>query len=125
MRSADARVLNYFAECAGDLTLLGSMKLIASSSTSPTYVNGSIVHSRYAWCANTAATTEYIKVDLGEIRRVTGFGIQGDSENDKWPTKIKIGVSNSSSAPGEMAKVILLTRIYFIFSYRIGLKVAY
>ena len=87
------------------MTRLDSVKLNVSSSKSGTYVNGSRIHSRYAWCANTAATTEYIQVDLGAIKRITGFGIQGDTENDQWPTKVKFGISNDTSSTPELATV--------------------
>ena len=98
-------ISNFITECADDLTRFDSVKLNVSSSKSGTYVNGSRIHSRYAWCANTAATTEYIQVDLGAIRRITGFGIQGDTGNDQWATKVKFGVSNCSSVINELATV--------------------
>ena len=113
--SINVRVVNCIAECAGDLTLLESTKLIVSSSKYPTFINGSTVNSRYAWCATTAATTEYIIVDLGSIRQITGFGIQGDSENDQWPKNIEIGASNSSNLPFKWTKVILLFEKAFFF----------
>ena len=87
------------------MTRLDSVKLSVSSSKSGTYVNGSRIHSRFAWCANTAATTEYIQVDLGAIRRITGFGIQGDTENDQWATKVKFGVSFDASSITELEMV--------------------
>ena len=112
-----------FAVCTDDLTLMNSVKLSVSSSKSATFVNGSIVHSRYAWCANTAAANEYIKVDLGAVRRITGFGIQGDTENDQWPTKIKIGVSNSSATIVEMKTVSCTLQVTIFLSYHCGVAV--
>ena len=103
-----------FTVCADDLTRMSSIKLSVSSSKSPTFVNGSIVHSRHAWCAKTAATSEYLKVDLGSVSRITGFGIQGDTENDQWPTKIKIGVSNCSTTIFELTAVSCTLWVVFL-----------
>ena len=96
---------------------MNSIKLTASSSQSAIFVNGSVVHSRYAWCAVTSGTNEYIKIDLGAIKRITGFGVQGDTDNDQWPTKVKIGVSNSSTTISEMATVSIYYSGALFLSY--------
>ena len=37
-----------------------------------------------SWCSSTSSVNEYIQVDLGQVKTVTGIATQGDPTNDKW-----------------------------------------
>ncbi|KAK3715659.1 hypothetical protein QZH41_020735 [Actinostola sp. cb2023] len=43
-----------------------------------------------SWCSSTASNTEYIQVDLGQVKTVTGIATQGDPTQDKWVTSYKV-----------------------------------
>uniref|UniRef100_A0A6P8GYK1 Uncharacterized protein LOC116286842 n=1 Tax=Actinia tenebrosa TaxID=6105 RepID=A0A6P8GYK1_ACTTE len=46
-----------------------------------------------SWCSSSSSNTEYIQVDLGEAKTVTGIATQGDKDLDKWVTSYKMGYS--------------------------------
>ena len=87
--------------------MLQDTRLSASSSKSGKSPYSATIDSAHGWCAATTATTEYILIDLGAARRITGVGIQGDSENDNWATKFKISIGNCSNSMTEMTQVSL------------------
>ena len=94
-----------FQGCSDDLTALATTRISSSSSANGKPSYNAIIDSSVAWCAATTATTEYILIDLGAARRITGVGIQGDSENDNWATKFKISIGNVSNSVIEMTQV--------------------
>ena len=87
--------------------MLKDTRITASSSKVGKSPYAATVDSAHGWCANTTATTEFILVDLGSAKRITGVGIQGDSENDNWATKFKISIGNCSNSVTEMSQVFL------------------
>ena len=93
--------------------MLPDARLSASSSKSGKSPNAATIDSAHGWCAGITATTEYILINLGTARRITGVGIQGDSENDNWATKFKISIGNRSNPMTEMTQV---SRYYYYFS---------
>ena len=98
--------MNYpFQGCSDDLTALATTRISSSSSANGKPPYNAIIDSSVAWCAATTAATEYLLIDLGAARRITGVGIQGDSENDNWVTKFKISLGSSSNQITEEAQV--------------------
>ena len=112
----------WFTDCSVDLMILDSAQLSASSGQSRLLNKGSRIHSKVAWCPSSLSASEYIQINLGAIRRISGFGVQGDSENDKWPTTVKFGVSNCSSATSELTKVKLASYLIIFALLQVGSK---
>ena len=48
-----------------------------------------------AWSSRTNDKSQWIKVDLGEIKRVTQVASQGRSEAAQWVTRYKVSYSAS------------------------------
>jgi len=43
-----------------------------------------------SWCAKYANKEQYIQVDLGEGRRITGIATQGNNKRDDWVLKYQV-----------------------------------
>jgi hypothetical protein len=42
------------------------------------------LYGNNSWCSNASSNTEYIQINLGQVRTVTGIATQGDHTMDKW-----------------------------------------
>ena len=54
------------------------------------------LYGKSAWCSTTFSNTEYIQVDLGRVKTVTGIATQGDQAQDKWVTSYNLVYSFNS-----------------------------
>ncbi|XP_031557770.1 uncharacterized protein LOC116294321, partial [Actinia tenebrosa] len=46
-----------------------------------------------SWCSQTIGNNEYIQVDLGQVKTVTGIATQGNPHMNAWVTSYKVGYS--------------------------------
>jgi hypothetical protein len=51
------------------------------------------LYGGWSWCSSTTSNTQYIQVDLGQVKTVTGIATQGDKTLDKWVTSYKVSYS--------------------------------
>ncbi|XP_031554030.1 lactadherin-like [Actinia tenebrosa] len=51
------------------------------------------LYGNSSWCSSNTSNSEYIQVDLGQIKTVTGIATQGDKALDKWVTSYKVRYS--------------------------------
>ncbi|KAK0140766.1 Macrophage mannose receptor 1 [Merluccius polli] len=65
-------------------------QLSASSSMGPSTPDKARLNSHACWLPSTSDTANWIMVDLGVIRKVTGIVVQGCPDNDYWVTEFMI-----------------------------------
>ncbi|XP_076014518.1 uncharacterized protein LOC143007034 [Genypterus blacodes] len=65
-------------------------QLSASSSLGSFTPSKARLKGNSCWMPSTSATSQWIQVNLGQARKVTGIVIQGCPQNDHWVTKFKI-----------------------------------
>ncbi|KAK3738382.1 hypothetical protein QZH41_017221 [Actinostola sp. cb2023] len=64
-----------------------------------------------SWCSSTTSNTEYIQVDLGQVKTVTGIATQGNPTQDKWVKSYKVsygfsdGVDRYEYKEGQFTKI--------------------
>ena len=88
--------------------------ITASTYNQNNYPSMAHVNSPASWCANSADANPYLLIDLGSPKKVTGFGVQGDSNGDNWAKQTKISYGNEQCCLTEMSKV---RQKYMSFSY--------
>ena len=82
--------------------------ITASSSNSPETEQNTFIYSRITWCASTSDTTSYLDVDVKVPRMLTGIGIQGDSNNDKWVKTFKLSHGLNEGSMQDTGKVSVI-----------------
>ncbi|KAK3754635.1 hypothetical protein QZH41_014922, partial [Actinostola sp. cb2023] len=66
-------------------------QMTSSSSSGNSHVaSRGRLYGSSSWCSSTTSNTEYIQVDLGQVKTVTGIATQGDATQDKWVTSYKV-----------------------------------
>ena len=68
-----------------------STQITASSKVGDS-ANGRLYGSS-SWCSSTSASSEYLQVDLGRVKTVTGMATQGSPLSDQWVTEYSISFS--------------------------------
>ena len=81
---------------------------ITASSSSETGQNA-FIYSRTTWCSSSSDTTRYLDVDLKMIRMVTGVGIQGDSNSNRWVKTFKLSHGLNSDSIQDTQKVSVVS----------------
>ncbi len=63
------------------------------------------IYNPISWCADSSDMNPYLIVNLGSPKKITGFGVQGDSNGDNWPMKVKVSHGNQLCCLTGMNKV--------------------
>ena len=79
--------------------------ITASTYNQNNYPSLAHVNSPVSWCANSADANPYLLIDLGSPKKITGFGVQGDSNGDNWAKQTKISYGSEQCCLTEMSKV--------------------
>eukprot|EP00794_Sanderia_malayensis_P007980 gene7980-8837_t len=95
----------YHSVCSDDLTNSADTLVTGSSFESIDYSSSSFFNNPLSWCANSSDSSPYLLVNLGSPKTITGFGVQGDSNGDNWPTEVKISYGNKQCCLTEMTEV--------------------
>ena len=90
--------LKCISVCSDDLTGLATITASSSSEAA----KHSFVYSRSTWCAS---SSDYLDIDLLMPRMVTGIGIQGDSNSDKWVKTFELSHGLSRGSMQQIGKV--------------------
>ena len=56
---------------------------LKASSNSPDAINGRLYNTS-SWCSLTTSSMEYLQIDLGNVKTVTGVATQGDPSSKNW-----------------------------------------
>jgi hypothetical protein len=76
----------------GNSQIPDSQMTSSSSSNSHSASRGRL-YGGWSWCSSTTSNTEYIQVDLRQVKTVTGIATQGDKMLDKWTQTYKVRYS--------------------------------
>eukprot|EP00794_Sanderia_malayensis_P017289 gene17289-19017_t len=98
-------IYGYHSVCSDDLTNSADTLITGSSYESIDYSFSSFFNNPLTWCANPSDSSPYLLVNLGSPKTITGFGVQGDSNADNWPTEVKISYGNKQCCLTELTEV--------------------
>ena len=81
------------------------MTLTASSGYIP--VTNATLNSGVAWCAAIKDQNQYLQIDFGKKRTVSGIAVQGDPVSDNWVTKFQLMHGNNTSTAQKTLQVCI------------------
>ena len=72
--------------------------IVLSSSGGSIPVSNAMLNSGDAWCAEIQNQNQYLQVDFGKERIVSGIAIQGDPKSDRWVKTFQLEYGNRTSS---------------------------